>query len=174
MYGDSGRLPEPGQAHRLGPSTTAGILVRVWKPKDAAESEAAACAGDLRETASFDAKADLPAPKKNSDVANDVAAMTTDGGVLLYGIAEDEHGQPTIAAPIPLKGAGDRVSQIVATSIKEPPHIEVHSIESPDYPGRGYLLVIVPKCYRAEVIIRRPHANSRGDGRARATIGRRL
>lgn len=56
----------------------------MWIPWDAEEVERAAREGRLAETASFDAKRDLPAtPKKNADLATDVAAMATDGGVLL-------------------------------------------------------------------------------------------
>jgi hypothetical protein len=61
----------------------------MWIPRDAAEVERAARNGDLEETASFDAKAELPPSKKNASVAVDVAAMTGDGGVILYGVAED-------------------------------------------------------------------------------------
>src|SRR3954453_2576117 len=96
----------------------------MWIPNDTAEIERAARAGDLSETPSFDAKADLPQPKKNADLATDVAAMATDGGVLLYGVAEDEHKRPTIPKPIPLAGAADRIGQIVSTSIAEVPYIE--------------------------------------------------
>ena len=45
--------------------------------------------GELVETASFDAKSQLPAKGKFIDLAVDVAAMTSDGGTLLYGVAEN-------------------------------------------------------------------------------------
>jgi len=34
-----------------------------------------------------------------------VSALTVDGGLLIYGIAEDEHGRPTVPTPIDLAGA---------------------------------------------------------------------
>jgi hypothetical protein len=51
---------------------------------------------------SFDAKAELPSPTKNPTLATDVAAMSADGGVLLYGVGDDEHGRPTVPKPIAL------------------------------------------------------------------------
>ncbi len=33
------------------------------------------------------------------DVAIDVCAMTVDGGVVVWGVGEDEHGRPTVPAP---------------------------------------------------------------------------
>jgi hypothetical protein len=122
----------------------------MWVPRDAAEIEQAAQSGWLEETPSFDAKRELPStPKKNANVAEDVAAMSTDGGVLLYGIAEDEHGRPNMPQPIPLAGAADRIGQIVATSISEVPYIDVREYPCPDEPSKGYLLVIVPQSARA-------------------------
>ena len=122
----------------------------MWVPHDVAEIEDAARSGRLEETPSFDAKRELPStPKKNSDVAEDVARMSTDGGVLLYGIAEDEHDRPTFPQPIPLAGAADRIGQIVATSISEVPYIDVREYPCADDPSKGYLLVIVPQSARA-------------------------
>lgn len=121
----------------------------MWIPGDAAEIERAARAGELVETPTFDAKADLPAPTKNASLAVDVAAMSTDGGVLLYGVGEDEHGQPTVPLPIALAGAADRIGQIVATSISEVPYIDVRTYALPDDQARGYLLVVVPQSARA-------------------------
>lgn len=102
------------------------------------------------ETPSFDAKADLPPAKKNIELAKDVAAMATDGGVLLYGVGEDEHGNPTVPEPISLKGAAERVSQIVSTSIAEVPFIEPpRPYPLADDPSRGYLVVVVPQSARS-------------------------
>jgi hypothetical protein len=120
----------------------------MWIPKDAEEIERAARAGDLSETPSFDAKVALPRPNKNADLATDVAAMSTDGGALLYGVGEDDHG-PTMPQPIPLAGVGDRIGQIVATSIAEVPYIDVREYPTAADPAVGYVLVIVPQSARA-------------------------
>jgi hypothetical protein len=121
----------------------------VWIPNDVQEIEGAARGGQLVETPSFDAKADLPTAKKNVELAKDVAAMATDGGVLLYGVAEDEHGNPTVPKPITLKGAPERVSQIVSTSIVEVPFTDVRPYPLVNDPARGYLAVVVPQSPRA-------------------------
>lgn len=118
-------------------------------PKSAAEIETAAKAGDLPETPTFDAKGDLPQPSKNADLAIDVAAMATDGGTLLYGVAEDTNKHPTIPNPIPLAGAGDRIGNIVATSIAEVPYIKVDEFRCDDDDTKGYIVVTVPPSPRA-------------------------
>jgi hypothetical protein len=75
--------------------------------------------------------------------------MATDGGVLLYGVAEDENGNATVPSPIALSGASERVSQIVSTSIAEVPFIEPRQYPLADDPSRGYLAVVVPQSSRA-------------------------
>jgi hypothetical protein len=76
----------------------------MWIPESPDEIERAIAAGTFVETAGFDGKAMLPAvPAKNRDVAVDVAAMTTNGGVLLYGIKEDRNGRLTIPKPNVIK-----------------------------------------------------------------------
>ncbi len=121
----------------------------MWVPASAADIEAAATGGDLAETSSFDAKEALPTRGRNPDLATAVAAMSTDGGVLLYGVAEDEHKRPTVPSPITLAGAAERVDQIVQTSIMEAPYIDVRGYPTDDDPSVGYLLVIVPQSARA-------------------------
>lgn len=121
----------------------------MWVPENAAEIERAARAGDLVESPSFDAKAGLPDAKRNATLAVDVAAMATDGGVLLYGVGEDEHERPTVPQPIALAGAADRIAQIVGSSIAEVPYIEPREYPCDGDPSRGYLLVLVPPSERA-------------------------
>src|SRR5690349_9461048 len=113
----------------------------MWIPKSEDEIERAIAAGMLRETASFDTKRELPAKGKSRDLAIDVCAMTPDGGVLVYGIAEDEHGRPSKLAPIPLAHARERVDQIVHSGIAEPPEIQVIELPSRQDAALGYLVV---------------------------------
>src|SRR5256885_478894 len=103
--------------------------------------------GGLVETDSFDAKADLP--KKSMDLATDVAAMATAGGVLCYGVAEDANGQATTLAPVKLEGARERIDQIVQAGVAEAPYIEIRQIATGREPTRGYVLVVVPASPRA-------------------------
>jgi hypothetical protein len=93
----------------------------MWIPATEQELLAAIEAGDLVETATFDAKASLPAKGKSKDLAIDVAAMANDGGTLLYGVGEDENRRPTVTQPFVLTGARERVAQIVRSSISESP-----------------------------------------------------
>ena len=76
--------------------------------------------------------------------------MSTDGGVLLYGIGEDEHG----AADDPLPDSHLRVLptgclRSCRTSISEVPFIEPREYPCADDSSKGYLLVIVPQSARA-------------------------
>lgn len=121
----------------------------MWMPKTEQDILSAIEAGDLVETANFDAKAALPGKGKSKDLAVDVTAMSADGGTLLYGVGEDENDRPTVPQPFELAGARERVDQIVRTSISEPPAIEVHEIPTDDDPSIGYLVVFVPASPRA-------------------------
>lgn len=67
--------------------------------------------GSIEEGPGFDAKRELPAKKRNVDVAIDIAAMANDGGVLLYGVGQDEHERPTVLFPFELAGQGERVDR---------------------------------------------------------------
>jgi hypothetical protein len=124
-------------------------LEKMWIPKSEQEILTAIDAGNVIETASFDAKRSLPAKGKSKDLAIDVAAMAIDGGILLYGVGEDENDRPTVPQPFRLAGARERVDQIVRTSISEPPDIQVREIESNEDSSLGYLVVAVPPSPRA-------------------------
>lgn len=121
----------------------------MWMPASEQEILAAIDAGDLVETSTFDAKQALPGKGKSKDLAVDVAAMSADGGTLLYGVGEDENDRLTVPRPFELAGARERVDRIVRTSISEPPAIEVHTIPTDDDPSLGYLVVHVPASPRA-------------------------
>ena len=121
----------------------------MWIPATEQEILAAIETGGLTETASFDAKSELPAKRKSVDLAVDVAAMASDGGTLLYGVGEDEDRRPTVPRPFRLSGARERVDQIVRTSISEPPNIDVFEIPTDHDSSLGYLVVAVPPSPRA-------------------------
>lgn len=116
----------------------------MWVPKSEQDILSVIEAGELVETANFDAKSALPGRGKNKDLAVDIAAMSVDGGTLLYGVAEDENDRLTVPQPFELAGARERVDQIVRTSISEPPTIEVYAIPTDEDPSIGYLVVHVP------------------------------
>jgi hypothetical protein len=114
----------------------------MWQPQTAEEIEAAAAAGTLVEGPHFDAKAQLPT--KNEELAKDVAAMTVDGGTLLYGVGEDANGRATVLSPIDMKGVPEKIDQIIQTSLAPPPsvRVRVHALEQD--PAKGYVVVHVP------------------------------
>lgn len=118
----------------------------MWVPASADEVEAAIAARRLEETHTFDAKA---IPGRNRDIAIDVRAMTPDGGSLLYGVAEDDDGRPTVPAPFALAGERERIDQIVATSIVEVPVVSIRELPSASHPSVGYIAVAVPQSARA-------------------------
>ena len=109
----------------------------MWVPGSEQDILSAIEAGNLVETATFDAKAELPGKKKGKDLAVDGAAMSADGGILLYGVGEDENDRLTVPQPFDLAGARERVDQIVRTSTSEPPAIEVHAIPTEEDPSIG-------------------------------------
>lgn len=73
----------------------------MWLPKDTPDLEQQVTSGTLEETDTFDAKDSLPS---NKETAKDIAAMSTDGGVLLCEVREDQNGNPTEFNPIELAG----------------------------------------------------------------------
>jgi predicted HTH transcriptional regulator len=60
----------------------------MWIPKDEEEIRNALLNHSIEEGPSFDVKREIP--KSNAEIAKDISAMAIDGGVLIYGIGEDE------------------------------------------------------------------------------------
>lgn len=114
----------------------------MWVPESARDIEARVSDRSLDENAYFDAKRELGS--KNKDLAKDVAATANNGGVLIYGIDEDEHKRPTKLAPVILHGQRERVDAVVRMSIAPPPDIQIHEHPLEADPGRGYLVLVVP------------------------------
>ena len=103
--------------------------------------------GGSSETATFEGKRELP--KKSKDLATDIAAMTVDGGVIIYGVGEDAQKRLTILNPIPLANERERIASIVRSSISEPPSIHISTIPSAADPALGYIIVYIPMSPRA-------------------------
>lgn len=114
----------------------------VWVPEDIQALVVAAEDGVLDERHDFDAKRELPA--SNKELAKDIAAMTTDGGSLVYGIGEDADGRPRLPRPIELDGAAERIDQVAQNSISGSPKLEFVHLRIPEDGARGYLLVVIP------------------------------
>jgi hypothetical protein len=150
--GDRALLPE---TNRAADENELGLAVRLrttlcvmWRPSTVSELQAQLASGDLEETQSFDGKRELGTD--NARIAVDLCAMTVAGGVIIYGIGENaSRTRLSVAAPIPLAGTRERISQIAQTSIAEPPQLEITTLEEPGRPGEGYLIVSVPPSPRA-------------------------
>ncbi len=96
------------------------------------------------ESATLEFKSRLPDRGKNDDLAKDIAALAnTDGGVILYGIAEDDAGGAAELAPFALSGEAERITQVAAL-IQEPiPGVNVKTIPSSEDARTGFLVVDV-------------------------------
>lgn len=119
----------------------------MWIPKTEDEIESVVASGSLCESRTFDAKESIA--KNNKEIAKDIAAMTVDGGVLLYGVKEDANKRLTSLTPITLKGEPERIDAIVRSSISEPPEVHISTIPTANDPSIGYLVVIIPPSPRA-------------------------
>jgi hypothetical protein len=132
----------------------------MWIPRTPAELTAGLV--DVQETSWLEFKREFPSSGDNADIATDIGAMSTDGGVIIYGVAEDKATRIFSPAPIILKGCSERLSQVVASRIAGSPSFECFELGLGD--GTGYLVVAVPLSPSA------PHVVENGD--TRRTYGR--
>ena len=114
----------------------------MWQPKTVEEFESAVTAGVLEERHDFDAKRQLP--ESGKELAKDIAAMTTDGGCLVYGVGEDDNSQPRLLAPFQLANARERIDQVAQQSISPNPRIAFIPLRCADDPAREYLIAVIP------------------------------
>ena len=119
----------------------------MWIPATEADILARLEAGDLEETATFDAKEEVSSSSK--ELAKDVVAMSVEGGVLLYGVGEDDDGRVTVPAPFVLTGVAERITQIIGTCTHEPVPVEVKVIRCEEDAAQGYVAVVVSPSPRA-------------------------
>lgn len=114
----------------------------MWVPGSVTEIRRAITDG-LEESPWLDAKREL---STTAEAAKDVAAMANDGGVLLYGVGEDDEGKLSEVVPIEdLTRVEERLCNAVRDLIHNPPAIHVSPLE--DSPGSrtGCLVVVVPR-----------------------------
>jgi hypothetical protein len=82
---------------------------------------------------------------KNEEIAKDIAAMTVNGGVLLYGVDEDkETCVATALLPVPIAGVEEKLRQVSGTRISPSPDIQVHVIANPSDEANGVVAVAIP------------------------------
>jgi len=96
-----------------------------------------------RERSDLEFKRALPTKDRNGDIAVDLAAMANNGGgVLLYGVGED-NGRAKSLHPLDLNSTTERVASIGRASVDEPMTIDdFHEIRLED-DGVGVLVVVV-------------------------------
>ncbi len=85
--------------------------------------------------------------KERRDLAGDVAALAnTAGGVIVLGIAEDDQARAASVTSVLLSDAEvGRIRQIVASQVSPLPTLDVLRAEDPQQPGRGFMLIAVPR-----------------------------
>lgn len=105
----------------------------------------------IEESARLEFKRQLPEPGKNDDLAKDMTAMAnTEGGVIIYGIEQDNTGRAKELRPFSVSGASERVTLVAQNSLDESLTLAaVHSIVSEEEKGLGFLVVEVPRSDRA-------------------------
>lgn len=119
-------------------------------PRTAPELEEAITNNTLPpESASYEYKQQLPPTGKNTDIAIDVSAMTVNGGVIIYGVGENQQTASFFSAPIQLQGAVERVSQTIESNVKERPDFTARPLPIDGTPGEGYVVVEIPASLRA-------------------------
>ncbi|MFI2557812.1 helix-turn-helix domain-containing protein [Nocardia farcinica] len=118
-----------------------------WTPRTEADLQHAIEHGLLEETHYLDLKQTLdPGKGANKKLAADIAAFALDGGTIVIGVDEGDHGVTPQLHPIDLSGLPERVESIARTAVHEPVQITSTRITAGDSaPGHGYLIVHVPQ-----------------------------
>ena len=125
-------------------------MLVMWIPKTAQELVEAISNGALpHEATAFEVKKQPPVAAKNLDMAVDVAAMSTDGGVIIYGVDEDRATDTFTPTPFTLAGFKERISEVVASNTREPVEFAVHELPLDGDPTQGFVAVVVPASLRA-------------------------
>jgi hypothetical protein len=112
----------------------------MWRPKTWSDLES--LKGSAEETTSLDFKRELT---KNAEIAKDLAAMTVNGGVILYGVDEDKTTRlASEIVPIQLAGVEEKLRQIAGSQIAPTPDFDVEVITNPEDDASGVVAVVVP------------------------------
>jgi hypothetical protein len=125
-------------------------MADMWKPTTADELIRAIEAGSLpHEAAAFEVKAQLPTSKASRDIAIDVSAMATEGGVMIYGVLEDKAAMTFSPTPVELAGVKDRISDVVTANVRERIDFDIQLLPLDNEPTRGFVVVDIPASVRA-------------------------
>jgi hypothetical protein len=126
-----------------------GLDHGMWRPRTWQDVVDAAAGGLLDESRWVDLKRELKAGRPgNNDLAIDVAAMSLEGGLLVYGIVDHESRAGAVVG-VELAGLADRVDQVARAKVHPPVIVRSVPITDPTRPDWGCLLVIVPPSAQA-------------------------
>ena len=115
----------------------------MWSPTS--WHDLAALVGQVEESSALDFKREVGGRASNSEVAKDIAAMTVNGGALLYGVEEDPQTRVATALPkVPLQGLEERFRQIAGTRIAPPPEFGFRPLIEQTGDTEGVAAVVVP------------------------------
>ena len=121
----------------------------MWRPRTWQDIVDAAAGGLLDESRWVDLKRELKSGRPgNNDLAVDIAAMSLEGGLLLYGIIDHESRAGQVVG-VELAGLADRVDQVARMKVHPSAQVRSVEVQDPDRPGWGCLLVIVPPSAQA-------------------------
>src|ERR1035438_3949191 len=106
-------------------------------------SEVNALVGQAEETPSLDFKKAVTT--NNEEIAKDIAAMTVNGGVLLYGVDEDRTTRVATAIPrVRLAGLEERLRAIAGSRIAPMPDFDVETVVENERDAEGVVVVVIP------------------------------
>lgn len=104
----------------------------------------------------LDFKRDLPGKGKGEEAAKDVAALTLNGGVLLYGVDEDPKTAEATSIPkVALSGAPEKLQAMVGSNAAPVPYIETIVVKENVGDTDGVLVVAVPPSTQAPHMVAR-------------------
>jgi predicted HTH transcriptional regulator len=114
----------------------------MWSPRTWSELEE--LLGIAEETPSLEFKRQIA--KDTAEVAKDIAAMTVNGGVIVYGMDEDKRAQLAMKIVVmPLRGVEERLHSIAGMKIAPVPAFDVTLIrENPEDSEGAVVLTVAP------------------------------
>ena len=100
-----------------------------------------------RENVYLDFKRELPPSSRNDAIAIDVSAMSIEGGVIIYGVAENKEAGTFSASPIELAGVPERIDGVVRSRVGPLLAFDIIPllVDSVKSPGTGFVIVHVPQ-----------------------------
>ncbi len=105
-------------------------------------------------------KAQLPASKASGYSLADVAAMATEGGVIIYVVLEDKAAMSFSPTPLELAGVKDRISDVVTANVRERVDFDIRLLPLDKEPARGFVVVDIPASARRPTWSKPPESSA--------------